>query len=114
MEKKIKNRKTYLIYQLGLGCLILLALLVIYPKAEFIYAFIGIGLYLFGLEIGRREGYIKAYKNLPEYDYGYIERWKKIRNIDHEKSNLTDDEAYNNQRKTLKGLDFPLSGDDSD
>jgi len=65
---------------------------------------------LLGVEVGKRNGYLKAYISLVKsYDRGYIARWKELREKEHKVSDLTQSEAYTNVQKSLRGLDFPIN-----
>lgn len=111
--RKISSRKTYLIHKLGLSLLSASLLLVIFPNLKNIFlGIIIIVAYLFGIEIGRRYGYVKAYVSLiKNYDNNYIDRWKELRDKDQRGLAVTQDEAYKNTENFLKNNDFPVNVD---
>lgn len=110
--RTISSRKTYLVFHLGLIAAASIILLWLFPNLKAILLIvIAVIIYLFGKEIGRRDGYVKAYKSLLQYDHEYLLRWKKLRTKEHKKSSITHTEAYENVEKLLNSLDFPLKDD---
>lgn len=110
-DTTIKNRKTYIFSLFAIG-LVTLIVTRFFLSADFkVAAFVIICclIYFFGKEVGNRNGYIMAYKSLPEYDEGYLIRWKDARDRQALKSEVSAETAKKNVETFLKGSDFSLS-----
>lgn len=106
--RTIRNRKTYLI-SLGTGVLITAIGFWFLPSfREALTAILLLLIYFLAREIGRREGYIKAYESLLHYDETYLQRWQTQENNRRSDSEITLDAATRNIQKNLKDLDFDL------